>query len=74
MSVWKYQNLYVWSSLIPRPHPTHISTCVVHPLLTLTPLLTRHSQHTIQFEKLKTLTDKVDTANQLNLNNSQVKN
>ena len=46
--------------------------CAVHPLLTLTPLLKHHSKHTVQFEILKTLTDKVDTANQLNLNNSQV--
>ena len=29
-------------------------------------------KHTVQFEMLKILTDEVDTANQLNLNNSQV--
>lgn len=64
MSMWRH--LYVWSSFIPRPRPTHINMCVVHPLLTLTPLLTRHSKHTVQFEMLKTLTDEVDTANLLN--------
>ena len=74
MSTWKYQHLYVWSSLIPRPHQTgiYIDMRVIHPLLTLSLLLTHHSKHTVQFEKLKTLTDKVDTANQINLNNSQV--
>ena len=38
--------------------------CVVHSFLMLTPLLTCHSKHTVQFEMLKTLTNEVDTANQ----------